>query len=225
MLGNSTTSKWLKRIAITVAGLMVVFHVAGGYVFSNMIRSDALEPAPPTPDNGVIVTALGDGAITITSVEARSDTTQPGRYGLAYDGGYGQIGKVLAIDGLSVKREFVVMNGQPPAVCGGEPTDCAEVDIEGWAFESDPGDVGLSFEAVSYDAPLGPTSAWQVDSGDGTVWAIHVHGWRASKREAIRTLPLFADAGITSLAIDYRNDPNAMALRKSSSWATALVQH
>lgn len=36
---------------VTLAGLVLVFYVAGGVVFSNMIHADALIPRGPTPDS------------------------------------------------------------------------------------------------------------------------------------------------------------------------------
>ncbi|MGA7271315.1 MAG: alpha/beta hydrolase [Acidimicrobiia bacterium] len=71
--------------------------------------------------------------------------------------------------------------------------------------------MGLDYQDVSYESPLGDMAAWKIGSGEGTVWAVHVHGWRASRREALRSLPTYARAGITSLVIDYRNDPDEPA--------------
>jgi len=55
--------------------------------------------------------------------------------------------------------------------------------------------------------------AWSVPPTAENVktWAIHMHGWRAERRETVRMLPTYAAAGITSLVIDYRNDPDAPA--------------
>ena len=202
---------WAKALIATVALLTVIFYVGGGFVFANMIHADALTPEPPTPDNGVWVRELEGNEIVITSAEDRDDTTRPGLYGLAWPGGYGQIGEIVATDGLDVTRAFYMLEGNPPPVCSGELDSCEQVDIEGWAYPGDPSSPGLEFSEVDFDSPLGLMGAWLVEGGDGELWAIHVHGWRASRREALRSLTAYHGLGITSLVIDYRNDTDAPA--------------
>ena len=203
--------RWAKITLGTIVALILVFYVAGGIVFSNMVRADALVPQGPTPDNGVYIVSVEEPLITLTSREAREDTTRPGVAGLAWDGGYALLEDIVAIDGLDVTRSFELVSGSPPAPCTTDLATCDEVDIETWAFQSDPGDVNLDFEHVEFDSALGALGAWQVEAGDGTVWAVHAHGWRASRREALRSLPIFHEAGMTSLVMDYRNDEGAPA--------------
>ncbi len=203
--------RWAKRVAVIVVALLLVFYGAGGIVFSNMLHSDALLPLPPTGDFGVYVREQTGDSITLTSSDERDDTTQPGVAGLAWAGGYGRLGDITAIEGLDVTRGFEIVRGEPPPLCPTAVADCEAVDIEGWTYPSDPSDVGLGFDETSFESPLGTIGAWQVAGGDGMVWAIHVHGWRASRREAIRSLPTYHAAGATSLVIDYRNDPEAPA--------------
>ena len=203
--------RWVKALIGMVLALALVFYGAAGLVFANMIRSDALVPLPPTPDNGVWVRAVDEQEITLTSAEEREDTTRPGLAGLAWDGGYGQLGEIISTDGLDVTRTFFVQRGSFPSVCMGDLVVCEQVDIEGWTFPDDPSSLDIVFEDVTYESLLGPMGAWQVDGGDGSVWAIHAHGWRASRREALRSLPIYQRAAITSLVVDYRNDPDAPA--------------
>lgn len=201
----------LKVTAIILAVLVVAFYLGGGWYFSSQIHTDALTPLPSTPDNGLYVIGLAADTITITSIEERSDSKQPGTYGLDWSSGYGRIGEIVTVDGLDVTREFEIVDGPAPDVCTGALDACDQVDIDGWTFESDPGDVGLDFTEVQYQSPLGAMGAWRIDAGDGSVWAIHAHGWRAARREALRFLPVYRDAGITSLVIEYRNDPDEPA--------------
>lgn len=208
-MAGSRRHRWTKITVATLAGLVLLFYVAGGIVFANMILADALTPQGPTADNGVYVTAIGDDTITLTSVEAREDTTRPGMAGLAWDGGYGQIAQIVEMDSRAVTRLFVTLREPLPPICTGALESCEQVDIESWTFETDPHDVGLDFEEVSFPSPLGEMGAWKVQAGDGSGWAIHAHGWRASRREALRSLPTYDSAGITSLVIDYRNDEGA----------------
>ena len=212
---DSKTTRWVKVVIWTVIVLTVAFYTAGGIVFANMIHSDLLSPQPPTPDNGVYVTAIGHDTITLTSTDERDDTTRPGFAGLAWDGGYGHIAHITEIEGLNVTRLFATTDGDSPPVCVGPLEECEQVDIESWTYQHDPSDLALSsvgplsFKEISFHTPLGDLGAWKIDGGDGSWWAIHVHGWRSSRREALRSLPVYHQAGFTSLVIDYRNDEGA----------------
>jgi pimeloyl-ACP methyl ester carboxylesterase len=203
--------RWAKVSLVIVLALAALIHIGGGFVFANMIHSDALEPLPPTPDNGVYVLDAENDSITLTSSGEREDTVRPGVAGLAWEGGYGRIGDIVSREGLTVVREFALVDGEPPLTCTGELDSCDPVDIEGWTYRSDPSDVGLEFDEATYSSDLGEMGAWIVPSGDGSIWAIHVHGWRAGRREALRTLPIFSTLGITSMVVDYRNDEDAPA--------------
>jgi hypothetical protein len=211
MSASKRPARRIKLIISILALLVVVFYAGGGIVFSNMIHADALTPLGPTPDNGVYVRSVAQDSITLTSNESREDTTRPGLAGLVWEGGYGEIGEIVEIDGLDVTRRFRLITGPAPSPCVGALADCIEVDIEGWTYQSDPSDVGLAFDEVSFGSPLGDLGAWRVDAGDGLVWAIHAHGWRASRREALRSLPTYHHEGFTSLVVDYRNDEEAPA--------------
>lgn len=215
MADAKRTPRWVKIAISTLIILTVFFYTAGGIVFANMIHSDLLTPLPPTPDNGVYVTSIGNDTITLTSVTERDDTMRPGIAGLAWDGGYGQIARIIEVDGLNVTRLFARTDGDLPPVCNRPLEGCKQVDIEGWTYQNDPTDLALSsdgalpFEEVSFPTSLGDLGAWKIDAGHGSVWAIHAHGWRASRREALRSLPVYHQTGITSLVIDYRNDEGA----------------
>ena len=129
-----------------------------------------------------------------------------------WPGGYGRIGEVLDVTGLEVTRSYRPFAGEPPPLCPqGPSSDCPPVDLEAYAYPSDPSDVALEFVETSYRSPLGSMGAWLVPSPESTRWAIHVHGWAAERREAVRLLPPFHRANITSMVIDYRNDPDTPA--------------
>jgi hypothetical protein len=139
--------------------------------------------------------------------EPQQNIGHPGVLGLYWEDGYGRVGPVEEVVGLRVTRRFELVTGDPPPTCpDGRLEDCSPVDLEANAYPSDPGDTGLEFEEISYDSPLGSMGAWLVPAS-GDRWAIHVHGWTAERREAIRTLPAFHSSAIASLVIDYRNDP------------------
>lgn len=203
--------RWARVSLVIVASLLAIFYLVGGFIFSDMIRTDALLPEPSTHDNGVYVVSLDADEITLTSTEEREDTTRPGLAGLYWPGGYGLLGEIVDVTGLEVARRFEVVDGSAPPVCDRDLATCDQVDIESFTYQTDPSDVGLEFRDVIIQAPIGDLRAWQVDSGDGRAWVIHTHGWRAARREALRTLPTYHEAGFTSLVIDYRNDEGAPA--------------
>jgi pimeloyl-ACP methyl ester carboxylesterase len=209
MADSKRVRRWPKVVLWTALSLVLVFYIAGGVVFSNMIHADALTPQGPTPDNGVYVVAVGDDTITLTSEEERADTMRPGLAGLSWPGGYGTIGQITGTSDIEVTRRFALTDGPPPPICTGPLSGCDEVDIQSWTYQRDPSDVGLPFEEVSFPSPLGELQGWMVPGGDGSTVAIHAHGWRASRREALRSLRTYHEMGITSLVIEYRNDEGA----------------
>ncbi len=198
-------------IAITISLLVVVVGVAhfiGGWIYANGFRESALSVQPPSRSFGVWVRAVDKRKITLTAGEPRQNIGHPGTLGLYSEGGYGQVGPVINVIGLDITREYTHIEGEKPPICDQMSLEkCPPVDLEGYAFPSDPSDVDLEFEETNYDSPLGPIEAWVVPVPEGGTWAIHIHGWTAERREAIRLLRSFHRAGCTSLVIDYRNDP------------------
>lgn len=184
-------------------------HLVGGWLLANGLRNGALRIQKPGEPEGMAVRRLSDGVITLEAGEPRQEIGHPGVIGLAWPSGYGQIGDLIEVDGWRVTREFRLLEGQPPDTCAETQVDkCPQVIPDSFAYPSDPGDIGLEFDEVEYQSPLGPIGAWVVPA-DGNYWAIHVHGWTAHRREAIRMMRGLHDGDYTSMAIDYRNDPGA----------------
>ncbi|MEE8405636.1 MAG: alpha/beta fold hydrolase [Acidimicrobiia bacterium] len=198
-------------IAITISLLVILVvlaHLVGGWFYANGFRESALHVQPPNRTFGVWVRSVDKRKITLTAGEPRQDIGHPGTLGLFWEGGYGQIGPVIGVEGLDITRKYTQLEGVAPPMCpDGTLETCPPVDLEGYAYPSDPSDVDLEFEEVSYQSPLGPIGAWVIPADGAGTWAIHIHGWTAERREAIRLLPSFHRAGATSLVVDYRNDP------------------
>ncbi len=194
--------------------LVVVFHAAGGWYFSTLLRTDGLEPRAGERNFDVRVVSIGpDQRISLDGTD-RKAIEQPGVSGLWWPDGYGRIGSVLAVDGTVVTRAFELVSGSLPPICTTpETAACVEVDIDSHAFRSDPADVGLRYSDVAFQGPLGQLEAWLVtpNTEPASTWAIHVHGWRVDRREALRTLTTYGSLGVTSLVIEYRNDEGAPA--------------
>ncbi len=195
-------------IAVLVL-LFVGFHLVAGWIYATRFHKTALLPQPASREYGVWVRRATSHEIVLTATEPRQDIGHPGTVGVHWEGGYGQTGEVQHVEGLEVTRGFKVLRGEGPPICEGVLSDCEQVDLESYAFPSDPADVGLDFETVAYESPLGPMSGWLVPATGSTTWAVHVHGWTAHRRETIRLLTTIHSKGISSLAIDYRNDPGS----------------
>ena len=206
---HSRSRRWLRRIVYGLAAFLIVFYLGGGFYFAELIHKDGLTPEMPTQNYGVRVLVVDTDSITLDGSDRRA-IEHDGTLGLRWPDGYGQVHAIRRISGDEVSRDFTVLAGPLPPVCVDEAS-CVEVDLEGYAYPSDPSDVELIYDEVTYETPLGPAPAWIVaPSAESTgTWAIHVHGWRAERREAVRMLPAYADAGVTSLVVEYRNGPGA----------------
>lgn len=192
--------------------VVVLIHLAGGWVFANGFRQNALKVRGPARDWGIWVKALARGRVVLTAAEPNQKLGHPGTIGVYWENGYGRVGDVVAISGLEVTRSFSLVEGEPPPTCPEGPLEeCDPVDLESYAYPNDPSDVGLDFSNIEYRGPLGSMGGWVVPAGSGSRWAIHIHGWTAERREAIRALPPLHASGVTSMVIDYRNDPGAPA--------------
>lgn len=163
-----------------------------------------LTPDPIRPDDTVIHVVHSD-SVTLSGTP---DLLVPGRYGLWLDGGKGhaRIGAVLEVDHRRerVRRELL---GVDAGVLQPGPAR-----FNGYYWGRDPrADLGLATEDVVVPAELGPMPAWVVPSehGDGSRWAVLVHGRGAQRVEAVRAIPALHAAGLTCLVPSYRNDGEA----------------
>jgi hypothetical protein len=186
--------------------LVALFHVVAGWVVSGGLHRGALAVQPRVKDIGVRVRRVSGDRITLESPLPRQDIGHPGTLGLVWPNGYGRVGDVLEARDSQIVRRFEQVHGSPP-VCVGPLEGCLPVEMDGYVYPNDPSDVGLGFESITYDSPIGSFGAWLVPGGTGRRWAVHCHGWTAEKRELIRILPAFHERGFTSMVIDYRNDP------------------
>lgn len=196
-------------VYVLAAGVLLfaLTHLVAGWIISSRLHRGALAVAPRPKDLGVRVREVGANRIVLEAPGPRQDIGHPGTIGLSWDGGYGRVGDLIDVVDNRFARSYQPVEGLPPPPCLGDLELCPPVELDAFAFPRDPADVGLEFVATSYESPLGPMGAWLVPSGDGSRWAVHCHGWTAERRELLRMLPSYHRAGITSLVIDYRNDP------------------
>ncbi|MEN8234645.1 MAG: alpha/beta hydrolase [Actinomycetota bacterium] len=196
--------RWPWIVGGAVVLLVVLFHLAGGFYFAGLIRSDGFEPGGPEAFVDATAGPIGDDTITLVVVDDSGDPFLEGVYGLKWDDGYGQIGEILSESDSEVVRAFTLVEGTPPALG-------TEMDVMGWAWPADPErSFGYDYSTVQYPSELGPMDAWIVP-GSSDQWAIFVHGKGVDQREGLRTLPSLHDADMPTMLISYRNDIGAPA--------------
>jgi alpha-beta hydrolase superfamily lysophospholipase len=186
----------LLTVALAVPAVAAAILVAAAWRYSDMI---VMPERPPTLREQRVL-AVGPGQVRLSRDR---ESLQAGNWALEWEGGFGRIGPVLALDDSSVVREFRTLVGEPPV--GGWAS------LRGVSRSADPLSLlGLSYETVTFDGPLGRYPAWFVPGPDST-WVVYVHGRGANRAEGLRTLGVLAARGLPGLLVTYRNDPGAPA--------------
>jgi pimeloyl-ACP methyl ester carboxylesterase len=199
------------KLAVVAALAIAVVGAAGaggvGWYYAGEVRNGALvvDRAPTTSD--LTVASVTADSITLR-VTDRTDLRygawrMPGIWGLQYQGGYGQVGDIVALTGDQVVRKFTPVRGTPAVG--------TSAFLDGAAFDGDPLSArGMPFEKVTFPSELGALGAWQI-AGTSRTWAIFIHGKGSTGKEMLRYLPAFASAGLPELVIEYRNDERVAA--------------
>ncbi|HET7821553.1 MAG TPA: prolyl oligopeptidase family serine peptidase [Ornithinibacter sp.] len=195
---------WWRWVAGVLAVLLVLFTAVAWY-FSGRIASGALasNPAsfPPAYDDVGIV-AVDDTSVTLSKgPDAADNFGAPGSYGLAWDGGTGQVGPATANPDGTVTRSFELVTGQAP-------TAGATAAVERAYWLGDPAvTMGLTTREVQVD---GTFPAWYFPADEpSTTTAIVVHGQNGSRMDGLREVDVLHDLGMPVLVITYRNDVGA----------------
>jgi pimeloyl-ACP methyl ester carboxylesterase len=188
---------WLAPLTV-VAGSLVSVAVSA-VVVTLRVAQLVLVPTTSHPED-VVVRRVDRRTGTVT-LSDHPDAVIPGRYSLYYfgDRGYAKVGEITAIANGSVTRRLISEER-------GTLRTGLKARISGTYYES-PAELGPGFREVTVDTALGPAPAWLVPAGNPSGrWAIQVHGRGSDRRECIRAIPVFHDAGYNSLLISYRND-------------------
>jgi alpha-beta hydrolase superfamily lysophospholipase len=191
--------RFVRGTAIASGAAVAAAAVALGVITVIFARTVVTPPRKRQEDLRVL--AHDEKTITLT---ATIDSLTPGRYSLWFDrdAGHARIGEILSYTASSVTRELL-------AVEFGELTTGSRGRLSGW-FYLGPADLGHPFDEVEVQTELGPAPAWLIRAAHHTGrWVIGVHGRGVTRREALRAVPVFRDAGYTSLLISYRNDGEA----------------
>ena len=188
--------------AIGLGGLVTAVTVAGGVIAVIFARTVVTPPKRREED----VHILAHDATTIT-LSATLDSMTPGQYSLwfARDAGHARVGEIISYTTHAVTRELL-------AVTRGSLDGATRGRLSGWFYLS-PDDLGYPYSDVEVATELGAAPAWLIpaeDDGSSTNrWLIGVHGRAVRREETLRAVPVFREAGYTSLLVSYRNDGDA----------------
>jgi len=187
---------------VAIVGILVLFHIGGGWYFSGEIYASALDPSPSTFDFDTPVLAAEGGTVTLSTVDGPDELETPGVWGLAWADGYGRLTELVATGDEAVEWHLEMQSGTPPE-------SGTLVDLDGRTFSGDPMEAhGIPFTDVTYPSSLGENPAWFVAGGDST-WVVLVHGNGLTRRDVLKPLPVIVANGNPALVITYRNHPLA----------------
>jgi alpha-beta hydrolase superfamily lysophospholipase len=183
---------------VAAAGIVA----AGALVTGALTARTARRMSSPRPQRATPVRSVDLDAGTIRFAPT-PESLLPGRYSFwfAEGRGHARVGAVLGQDGDGVLRELLgVDTGDLPAAAEGR--------FNGWMYLT-PEAFGVPFRSERVQTTQGAVPAWVVPAGDGTRWAVLVHGRSSVRQEALRAVPAFLAAGRTVLLPAYRGDGEA----------------
>jgi alpha-beta hydrolase superfamily lysophospholipase len=196
---DSAAGRLVTGLTIGVAGAAALASVAAAALTVHVARS--VVTPPRTRDEDIRILGFTGDTVTLSRT---LDTLTPGQYSLWFDqdGGHARVGEIVSMDVNSVTREVI-------AVDFGDLGLARRARFSGW-FYLGPRELGFEFENVVIDTPLGAAPAWLIPAEQETGrWVIQVHGRAVRRPETLRAIPVFREAGYTSLVVSYRNDGEA----------------
>jgi len=206
-----------RRLAVVwplVLGVTALLAVLAAIVAVLVVSVRSIIVPPRFREEDIEILAVDRHAGTIT-LGSQLDSVVDGNYSLWFSGsrGHARVGKILSQTSESVTRELLSVEfGNLKAARHGR--------LNGW-FYLTPSDVGVAFKDVEVNTELGPAPAWLVPAAQeqqshvaagqprSDKWVIQVHGRAVTRAETIRSIPVFLNAGYTSLLVSYRNDSEA----------------
>jgi dienelactone hydrolase len=140
------------------------------------------------------------------ALSSTPDSRLPGDYSFFFSGdtGYARVGDIVGSTPDTVTRNVIDIEY-------GDLTTATRGRFSGWYY-MDPAELGYPYENIDLQTEFGPAPAWLVPAEGGSMrWVIQVHGRAVRRQETIRAIPVFREAGFTSLVVSYRNDGDAPA--------------
>lgn len=197
-----------RRTRIAIGGVIGVLSLVGAAAVvtaavSVIIARKVLVP-PSRRDEDVSIQSVDLGAGLIV-LDSTADSRLPGEYSFWFtrESGHARIGEIVASTPTTVTRRIL-------GVDSGDLAAARRGRLTGW-FYLTPADLGVPFDDIDIETPLGAAPAWLIPPADSSSgrWAIHVHGRAVRRPETLRAVPIFREAGFTSLVVSYRNDGEA----------------
>lgn len=194
---RASRSPWVwTPAAVTTAGVATATIALGRL----------LTAPPPNLRPGPLLWTLRMSATAPDSIRLTGPAAAvPGRWGIAFPGGFGEVRHPEAGDRDDAQRPFRLLAGAlpdgvvrarlHPHVWPDRQTFSASTGIEG-------------YDTV-IEGETGPLPAWVFPSGNGRRWSILVHGRGAPRAQMLRLVPALHARGITTMVISYRNDSAA----------------
>ncbi len=196
------------RMRIAIGGVIGALSLVGAAAVATaavsvIVARKVLVP-PSRREEDVAIRSV-DLDARLIELDATPDSRLPGDYSFwfAQASGHARLGEIVAETPTAVTRRIL-------GVDSGDLVSARRGRLTGW-FYLTPADLGVAFEDVAIETPLGDAPAWLIPSADvaSRRWAIHVHGRAVRRPETLRAVPIFHDAGFTSLVVSYRNDGEA----------------
>lgn len=184
-----------RRAGIIAAGGVVAAAV-GTTVLAAALARALVTPARRRDD--VRILELNDRGVVL---ERTPDTSLPGRYAL-------WVGKRIAATGRIVEEDEHSVTRALSGKARKRLADRSTARFSGYHLFS-PKHLDLPWRKISVETELGPAPAWIVGDEDAAVWCVQVHGRGVSRHETIRAVTTFAEAGMASIVVSYRNDREA----------------
>lgn len=188
----------IRRVILVSAVLLLVTVTAVSCYYSQQIEDGAFRVEESDVGRQVTIRDIQGDRVTLDASEG--DAWASGAvWGLRWEGGgYARVGAILSQTDDSVTRTFTLVSG---TLSAGD-----RVTFDPSAYPVDPRTGrGIPFDVVDVPGEAGPLPAWLVP-GDPERWVIVIHGKGSEQTEALRILPTLKDAGLTVLAVSYRND-------------------
>lgn len=207
------------RTKIAVGGVIGALSLVGAAAVATaavsviVARKVIVPPSRREEDVAIRSVDLDAGLIVLDST---ADSRLRGEYSFWFtrETGHARIGEIVEATPTTVTRRIL-------GVDQGDLATAKRGRLTGW-FYLTPEDLGVPFQEIPIATPLGDAPAWLVPPAGGTgkgsppaggepgaKWAIHVHGRAVRRPETLRAVPIFRDAGFTSLVVSYRNDGEA----------------
>jgi hypothetical protein len=208
----SAAMKWLRRVLLGLVVFLLVASIGGAWYMSGLVLDGAeIKGDDASFDNAIVAITPAAGGATGTVTyrvpdrikDPATDDNTVGRVGMRFEaGGYLLLDQGAKVDGTQVTRTYRLLEGTAPRA-----GDLGKMD---WPAFPNAKALGLTQREVTYQSPFGTMPALIVDpvatAPKSTTWAVIIHGRNGSNREGLRITPRFAERGMTTMLINYRDD-------------------